>query len=75
MKLFVNILKARLVHMGVDLRRDDIRVPQKLLHDAKVRSVLQQMRGKRVPQDMRVDLFPDPGFFGVFFYHRPDRLP
>ena len=41
---------VRAVHMGVELRGGDARVPQQLLHDAQVGTALQQVRGKGMAQ-------------------------
>jgi len=49
--------EALVQHVGVDLRRGDIRVAKKRLHDAQVCPVVQEMTGKRMAQDMRRD-FP-----------------
>src|SRR5262245_18938282 len=44
------------VEVGVDLRRGNARVPQHLLHRAQVTARLQQVRGKGMPQRVRMHL-------------------
>ena len=39
--------------MGVDLRRGDVGVTEKLLHRAQVRAPLQEMAGKGMTEHMR----------------------
>ncbi len=51
---------AALHHMGVNLRRLHTLVAQQVLDGADVRSRLQQMRGKAVPQRVAARLFRDP---------------
>ena len=53
MMFLYRIAKSRPHHMGINLRRRNIRVPQHDLYATQVRSVLQQMGGKAVPQNVR----------------------
>jgi hypothetical protein len=48
-------LHPRIEEMGVDLRRRDIGMAQKLLDDAKIRAILQQMGREGMAQHMRRD--------------------
>ena len=57
----VDLTQMLLGHQGVDLRRGDARVPEKLLHDAHVRATFQQMRRERVTQRVRRHSSVDPG--------------
>ena len=52
----VNVLQSGPVDMGVDLSRRDVGVPQQLLHHAEVGAPDQQVRGKAVPQHVRMDM-------------------
>ena len=46
MKPLVDRFEPRPVHMGVALRRADIRVPEQLLNRAQIRAALQEVRGE-----------------------------
>ena len=43
MKLLVDRLQSRLIDVRIDLRRLDVAVSQKFLHDAKIRAAAEQM--------------------------------
>ena len=53
MVLAVQLPQAFARHMGVDLRRGQVGVPQKELHRAKVCTMVEQVRRERVAQGMR----------------------
>src|SRR5882672_2494859 len=44
------------IKMRIDLGRGDISVPQELLHAPQIATRFKQMRGKRMPEEVRVDL-------------------
>ena len=50
------------IKVCVDLSSADIRVSEQFLHSAQVAARLQQVSGKAVPEQMRVDPLPDTGF-------------
>ena len=52
MSFSVYLLEAFHAGMRVDLRRRDRRVPEQLLHRAKVGAGIEQVRGERVTQRM-----------------------
>src|SRR5580700_11715688 len=56
MKPFVNRLQVTLIHMRVNLRRRNIRVPQKLLNDSQIRAIREKVRCERVPEEVRIDV-------------------
>jgi hypothetical protein len=39
-------LEPLLIHVGVYLRRGNVRMPQQLLDNAQIRAIAQQVRGK-----------------------------
>ena len=53
MELFVNGLEAAGVHVGVDLRCGDVRVPEHLLYAAKVGPARKQLRREAMTQRVR----------------------
>lgn len=46
MKFLMNGQEPLLIHMSVNLRRADVRMPQHLLNDPQIGAVFQQMAGK-----------------------------
>ena len=54
--------QPRALHVGIDLGRRDIGVPQHLLHASQVGAVIEQMAGERVAQHMGRQKLPvEPG--------------
>src|SRR5260221_7579542 len=53
MRFLVDLLEALHAGVRVDLRGRDRRVAEQLLHGAKIRTVVEQMRGKGVSQGVR----------------------
>ena len=53
MRLRVHPEKLRGVDVSISLRRAETRVSEQLLNRAKIRTALQQMRRKRMPQRVR----------------------
>ena len=72
MKLSMDSFQALLIDMGINLRRGDIGVTEHFLNDAQVGAVAQQMGGKTVSQQMRINIYFQPGTPGDFFYDLPD---
>jgi hypothetical protein len=60
------------IHVGINLGGGDIGVAQQLLDDPQVRAVAQQMCGKGMPQQMRVDVHIHPRVQGDPFQDLPD---
>ena len=56
MGLVVDCAQARDRDMGVELRGGQRRVTEQFLHDAQVRTALEQMGGRAVPQAVRSDV-------------------
>ena len=48
----VQLLQAFARNVGVNLRGGNVGMPEQQLHDAKIGAVIQEMRGKRVPQSV-----------------------
>ena len=57
----------------INLRRADVRVAEQFLNHPQIRAVLQQMRGKTVPQHVRCDVAHDPGPLDSIFNPQPQR--
>ena len=75
MKSAVDVAEARRVDMGVYLCRADVRMAEKLLYRTDVRAVLEHVRGKAVPENMRGDaLRCDVCRNGTFANHLEYRL-
>src|SRR5688500_14336140 len=74
MVLVVDLLEARACDVGVDLGRRDIRVAEHHLDRAEVRAMLEQVRGERMPEDVRGDVGADPRFARVPGDLEPYRL-
>ncbi len=49
-------LEALLIHMGIDLCGGNVGVPEEFLDDPQVCAVLKQVSGKRVAEQVRVDV-------------------
>src|SRR5262249_1887512 len=60
-KTVVDHFEPCLEYMGVDLCRGQVGMAEHQLNRAKVRSTLQEMCRKRVPQHVRADCAADPG--------------
>ena len=61
------------IHMGIDLSRLDVAVPEKLLHGAQIRTTLEQMGRKAVPEG--VDAHCEACQGGILIKALADRLP
>lgn len=59
--------------MGIDLGRADAGVAQKLLDDPQVGAMLQEMRGKTMPQAVRGDTFGQAGGLDAVLDSQPER--
>ena len=53
MKLSMHFAQPAARYMRINLCRVDLRVPEQFLDDTQVRSVLQEVRRKTVPQHVR----------------------
>ena len=62
MKFPMHALQVLIVHMGVDLCRGNVCVTEEFLDDTQVGAVGQEMGGKGVAQQMRVDIDFKTGF-------------
>ena len=60
--------------MGVDLGGGNAGVAKHLLDDAQVGTIVQQMRGERVAQDVRVDALVDFRLLSSQFNNVPDAF-
>ena len=63
------------LHRRVDLRRCDTGVPEHFLDRAQVRPTAQQVRRKRVPQQVWFHVLHDAGPTRVFLDDQPQRDP
>ena len=71
MKPLVYLLQPLPAHVGVDLRRRDVRMPQHDLNRSKVRPPLEQVRRKGMPERVGVDLPLQAGHLRIFL----DQFP
>ena len=60
-------------HVRINLRRADTGVAEQFLNHAQVRSVIQQVRGKTVPQHMRGDIARNACQTRALFDAKPER--
>src|SRR4051794_13385661 len=72
MEAMMHGLEPLLIDMRVDLRGGDIRMSEHLLDDAQVGAVAQQVRGKRMPQQVRVNVNAHAGELRDLFHNLPD---
>jgi len=68
MSLVVYLGKVLEVKVSIYLGRADIRVTQKLLNAAQIMARFEQMRGKRVPEQVRIYLGIDALSFAPIAY-------
>jgi hypothetical protein len=61
MKLSMDCFQALLINVRVNLRRRNIRVSEHLLDDAQIGSIPKQMGGKTMPEQMRINVYPETG--------------
>lgn len=64
-----------LIDVRIDLRGTDVCMSQHFLDHTQIRSIFQQMAGKRMTQRMRMNVFTDPGDPGGFLDDLPDAFP
>src|ERR1700723_942015 len=74
MVLGMQLFQALARDMSVDLSRGQIAVSQQHLHDAQVRSMVQQVRRESVPQGMRREFLLHAGFLRIAFDDVPKGL-
>ncbi len=65
MRRVVDLREVLEVELGVDLRRRDVGVAEQFLHRAQVAAGLQQVRGERVAQHVRVHVARNAGLHGA----------
>jgi hypothetical protein len=75
MELPVHIPQVAAVHVRIDLRGRDVRVPKHLLDGREVRAALEQMRSERVAERVRRDPLRDPRTLDVLAQDLPDAHP
>lgn len=75
MEFIINLFQPFPADMGINLGRGNLAVTQKHLHRPEVCSMLQEMRGKRMPEDVRMKFLFKPGFLPVGFQDFPYSLP
>ena len=57
MELSMYRFEPLLIDVGVNLRCGDIGVAEHVLDDAQIGAVTEQMRGKAVPEQVRINVF------------------
>lgn len=60
-------------NVRINLRRADARVSEQFLNHPQIRAVLQQMRGKTMPQHVRRDVALNAGARDSIFNSQPER--
>ena len=70
MRLGIDLAQARHRHMGVDLGGIERGVAQQLLHEAQVRTGVEQVGGVAVPQLVRSEVEGEAGQREIFFQHQ-----
>src|ERR1051326_3581413 len=61
MKLSMDCFQALLIDVRINLRRRNIRVSEHLLDDPQIGPVTEQMRGKTMSKQMRINVFRETG--------------
>ncbi len=74
MKLLVDLLKSLVVDVGINLGGGNIGVSEKLLDHPQIGSVLEEVCGKGVAQEVWVDVLFEPGLAGTFLHDFPDTI-
>ena len=72
MKLSVHRLQPLLIHMRINLRRRNVGMPEHFLDDAQIGAVAEQMRGKTMPQQVRINICLQSGPPRAFLHDLPD---
>ena len=72
MELSMHSFESLLIDVRVNLRRRDVGVAEHFLNNAQVRTVAQQMRRETVPEQMRINVFLQPGVPRFFLHDLPD---
>src|SRR5690625_570942 len=73
MEFFMNLMKKSTIYVGVDFSRIDRRVSQHRLNRAQASPSLQEVGGKRVAEDVWIDIFFNSRFLRILLYNIPDR--
>lgn len=74
MKSLVDLLQSPVVDVGINLGGGNIGVPEKFLDHPQISSVLEEVGGKGVAQEVRIDVLFEPGLAGTFLYDFPDTI-
>ena len=61
-----------LIDMRINLGRGNIGMTEHFLNDAQIGAIAEQVRGKTVPKQMRIDIFFQARLSGNSFYDLPD---
>lgn len=73
MEAVMDLFEAGFGHVGIDLGRADAGMAQKLLDDSQVGAMLQEMRGKTMPQAVRSDTLGQAGSLDAVLNPQPER--
>ena len=74
MKLLVDLLQSPVVDVGINLGGGNVGVPEKFLDHPQISSVLEEVGGKGVAQEVWVDVLFESGLAGPFLYDFPDTI-
>jgi hypothetical protein len=72
MKFTMNSFEPLLIDVGVNLSSGNVRVSKHFLDNSQVGSIAQQMRGKTVSQQMRVNIGFDTRALRMFLHNLPN---
>lgn len=72
MKSIVHLFEVRISHMGINLSRADITVPEHALHAADIGTVHQKVRRKTMTHRMWADVLGNPSEFRILANHSLD---
>lgn len=73
MKFPMCFSELRIRNVGIDLRRRDRGMPEKLLDDTHIRSIREESRRKAMAEGMCWDMFQDSCLQSIVFYHIRDK--
>ena len=71
-KLSVDSFETLLIDVGVDLGCGNVGMAQHFLDDAQIGSIAEEMCGKTVSQQMRINIFLQPRMPGMFLHDLPN---
>ena len=71
-KLSMDGFQTLLIDVGVNLGCGNVGMPKQLLNDPQIGPIPKQVRGKTMPQQMRIDIFFQSSALRYFFNDLPN---